>query len=119
MTASKQPPRGPYDGPVGVRRVGDEFIITAAQCDVETTCRASEYNAWRIFGALAAMLGVTLPKKVASSIQLGVSIATMGVDLPPDASIGQHVGAAMAAKKTAERMRRAGVDVNAARGRKP
>lgn len=69
LQESKQPERGPLDGPVSVNRYGDAFVITAKQGALETTCEVSEHNAWRLFGLLALMLGVSLPTKIAKGIR--------------------------------------------------
>lgn len=69
----KQPPRGPEDGPVNISRVGvgdGHLVIEATQGGEATSVRMSEYNAWRVFGSLALMLGISLPAKIGKEIKL-------------------------------------------------
>lgn len=69
---TKQPDRGPEDGPIGITRLDDETL--AIDCTTNGVLRrtiASEYNAWRLFGTLAVFLGIQLPKKLEKSIDLG------------------------------------------------
>lgn len=70
MADGKQPDRGPDDGPISVNRIGEALVITARQGALETRCEMSEYNAWRVFGCLAVMLGVRLPAKIGKAIKL-------------------------------------------------
>lgn len=76
MDDGKQPPRGPDDGPIEVRR--DPHREGWWQVSVSTpdgkqteTLRLSGFNAWRVFGLLAFMLGIPLPAKLQKEIKLG------------------------------------------------
>ena len=57
------------DGPVTVTKPGCKTVVieieTAGQIDRIAT---SEYNAWRLFGALSIALGLPLPPAVGKSI---------------------------------------------------
>ncbi len=81
---NKMPERSPKDGPVSVNRLGDDRICISAETlnlnPVEDPINnywresphyleMSEYNAWRIFGMLAIILGIELPKKVGKEIK--------------------------------------------------
>lgn len=93
---SKQPKRKPSDGPVGVKRCGEDGIaITATRYGVEGILIMSEYNAWRVFGLLALMLGVRLPKKVSETIKLGERLDAK-VGPPKDATFGDRLAFALA-----------------------
>ena len=65
-----QPERKPWDGPVEVLRVGDYISVSATDQATKSTIMMSEYNAWRVFGMLAVILGVPLPKYIAKAIKL-------------------------------------------------
>lgn len=67
----EQPERSDDDGPVEIQRVTEGLVISCTQEGETTRLHVSEYNAWRVFGMLALMLGVELPKKLAKSIKLG------------------------------------------------
>lgn len=67
---NKQPERKPWDGPVAVNRVGDYIDISATESGTQSTLRTSEYNAWRLFGMLAVILGIELPKNIVKAIKL-------------------------------------------------
>jgi hypothetical protein len=70
-----QPPRQPTDGPVAVRwadRSADDGVI---EVDVTTGGKMeritmSMFNAYRVFGMMALMLEVPLPKAVGKGIKL-------------------------------------------------
>lgn len=67
---NKQPERELSDGPVSVDRV-DQFIVLSARQDKKYEgMKVSEYNAWRLFGMLAVILGIELPKNIAKTIKL-------------------------------------------------
>lgn len=67
---NKQPERELSDGPVAVNRI-DQFIVLSAEQDKKYEgMKVSEYNAWRLFGMLAVVLGVELPKNIAKAIKL-------------------------------------------------
>jgi hypothetical protein len=66
-----QPPRQPCDGAVSVNlSPDDEVIVNVTPNGNEQAIVMSEYNAWRVFGMLALVLGVSLPRKIANSIKL-------------------------------------------------
>lgn len=67
----RQPDRLPGDGSVTVSRDGEfHFIVKVVTDCKEQSIRVSHANAWRVFGSLAVMLGIELPKKLAKSIRL-------------------------------------------------
>lgn len=71
MPSELQPPRCPGDGDVRLHRGdGDSFFFTVTQDGAEQTLWLSGFNAWRLFGMLAIMLGVPLPKKIGKAIKL-------------------------------------------------
>ena len=49
------------DGPVSVSRVRGGFDITCEQAGQSASIMIGHYNAWRVFGMLAVLLGVNLP----------------------------------------------------------
>lgn len=65
-----QPERKPWDGPIKVQRIGDYISISVEQNSEAQGMKISEYNAWRVFGMLAVILGVPLPKYIAKAIKL-------------------------------------------------
>lgn len=68
----KMPERAPSDGPIGVNRPAEGMIGITASTNGETQgIQMSEYNAWRVFGCLAMMLGIPLSKNVGKAIKLG------------------------------------------------
>lgn len=67
---SKQPKREPGDGPVAVNRFGGKILVSNTVDGVSSTVELSEYNAWRVFGMLAVILGVQLPKNIAQAIKM-------------------------------------------------
>lgn len=64
------PPRAPDDGPIGIRKDRGEYVLLTTQCGVESELRVSPHNAWRLFGSLALMLGIPLPKAIGRLIRL-------------------------------------------------
>lgn len=66
------PERGPKDGPVSVQRIEDRIAVSAITIDDEdhNFMEMSEYNAWRLFGMLAIILGIELPKKIGKEIRI-------------------------------------------------
>lgn len=67
----QQPERQPSDGPMTVERLEDGRWLISVETDGERqsiTCGG--FNVWRVFGSLAFLLGVALPKKVSKSIKL-------------------------------------------------
>ena len=68
--AKQMPPRKPEDGPVSANRSGEDRItLTVSHLGEMQQITMSEYNAWRAFGMLALMLGISLPKKLAETIR--------------------------------------------------
>lgn len=65
----KQAERAPHDGPVGVERRGDRIWITCETMGKTQAIDASLYNAARIFGALAVILGIKLSSAVSKAIK--------------------------------------------------
>jgi hypothetical protein len=70
MSEIQQPPREPCDGQVSVNRHKDELCISVTHNGQDQGLVMSEYNAWRVFGMLAMLLGVSLPKKIAKAIKM-------------------------------------------------
>ena len=71
MTDATQPARLPEDGEASVHRVNPDHICIAADLNGETQrVYVSNYNAWRLFGMLAFMLGIKLPAKLLREIKL-------------------------------------------------
>jgi hypothetical protein len=67
----KQPERSEHDGAVRVERnLKDEIIISVTHKGAEQTLVMGEFNAWRIFGMLAFLLGAKLSKALQSAIRL-------------------------------------------------
>lgn len=60
------PERQPGDGAVSLRRDKNMIVI---ECGSRVLI-VGEYNAWRIFGMLAVLLGIPLSKKVGKAIKL-------------------------------------------------
>lgn len=70
--AFKQPARLPVDGEVAVRRLDDDRIaIVVTTNGEEQSIVCSPYNATRVFGVLAVMLGIPLPSALGKAIKLG------------------------------------------------
>jgi hypothetical protein len=65
-----QPQRSEHDGQVEVRREGAIIILSATQHEHPHFLPVSEFNAWRLFVALAVVLGAQLPKKLLKSIRM-------------------------------------------------
>lgn len=66
-----QPPRAPSDGPVSVRTPTDDVVEIEATTDGKAQAISmSTYNAWRVFGMLALMLGIPLPPATGKAIRL-------------------------------------------------
>jgi hypothetical protein len=69
---NKQPKRAPSDGAIAVRRLPDgRIVISVVTNGIEGGVFMGEFNAWRVFGALALILGIKLSKKLGKSIYLG------------------------------------------------
>lgn len=71
MADYEMPPRQPGDGHMGVERVDDDHLrIYAVTEGQDQAIKVSDFNAWRLFGALSLMLGLPLPKNVSKSIKM-------------------------------------------------
>lgn len=71
-TDLKMPARQPLDGPIEVRRMGDnheEICIRVTNNDQARGVVMSEYNAWRVLGALSLLLGLPLSKAAQKAIK--------------------------------------------------
>lgn len=70
--AFRQQPRREADGPVAIDRdANDMLVISATTAGEQRAIRVSEYNASRLLGMLALMLGVRLNPTDAKAIKLG------------------------------------------------
>lgn len=72
MSGFKQAPRTERDGPFTIHWPGDDgtVIISVTDNGAEQTIRMSEYNAARLLGGLALVLGVPLSARVSKAIKL-------------------------------------------------
>lgn len=72
MSTGQQPPRGPKDGQIQIWNDGPDgdMCILVEHSGETQRIVLTEYNAWRVFGTLALLLGVQLPKKIAESLKL-------------------------------------------------
>lgn len=69
--AYQQPPRADHDGPVTVRRLEADGIRIAVTTNGTTEAiECSEYNASRVLGTLAVLLGVRIVPADAKGIKL-------------------------------------------------
>lgn len=70
----EQAPRRPEDGSVSILRAHDQelLLVKVTHDGQEQTIVMSEYNAARVFGMLALMLGIELPTKLGMAIHLGM-----------------------------------------------
>jgi hypothetical protein len=67
--------RQPGDGAVSASRpVPDKLAVTVTTDGKMQSLVMSEYNAARLFGMLALMLEIPLPRAVAKSVQIGGSV---------------------------------------------
>ena len=67
----KQPARRPEDGAVNIRREDDDhYTIEVTTNGVTQAVLASGFNAWRVVGMLAMMVGIPLPSWVGRAIKL-------------------------------------------------
>ena len=110
---------------MGVRRLDGDFIALDSTYDGKAeSLVVSEFNAWRIFGAMSLILGIPLSKAAGKAIKFdGASgePATMRFsrNLPPDAPLGQRLAAHLVDEKVVEKLKEQGYDVervSAARG---
>ena len=66
-----QAPRSDTDGPVSVKRPDDGFVVVeVTSAGKVESILMSEYNASRVFGMLAVMLGIPLSRDVGKAIKL-------------------------------------------------
>lgn len=70
MGKLEMPGREANDGPIGVSRDGRGIRISVVNAGKAEAIDCSEYNAWRILGALSLMLGVPLSKEAGRAIKL-------------------------------------------------
>jgi hypothetical protein len=71
MDDLKMPERQPGDGTASVQAPTDGVIAISVTTDGEAQAiTMSRYNAWRVFGMLALMLGLPLSAKVGKAIKL-------------------------------------------------
>jgi hypothetical protein len=71
MKMPMMPVREEGDGEVGVHRVNGKIQVTVTTNGETQSVLMSEYNAWRIFGMLSVMVGLSLPSVIAKAIKLG------------------------------------------------
>lgn len=64
------PGREANDGPISVKRDGRGIQVTVVNAGKQEMIDCSEYNAWRILGALSIMLGVPLSKEAQRAVKL-------------------------------------------------
>lgn len=67
----EQGPRSPDDGPIEVRLLGQDYQLVAVHKGVSQSITVSKYNACRLLGSLAFMLGARLRASVERKIQMG------------------------------------------------
>ena len=71
LDAQKLPARAPEDGAVRVASPrADVFTIYVCDHGEDQEIRMSRYNAYRVFGCLAMMLGFQLPASIGKRIKL-------------------------------------------------
>lgn len=66
MSEFEQPPKLDGDGDVSVQRIDAYFLL---KCGDESML-VSGYNACRLFGCIALMLGIPLGRKIGKAIKL-------------------------------------------------
>jgi hypothetical protein len=91
----KMPERKPSDGPIGITRAEDGYLII--DCD-DTAIKVSEYNAARIFGMLSLFLEIKLPQKLGEAIKLtpdGAQAPMMTVAFPEPQTLGEKLSTAL------------------------
>lgn len=117
----KMPDRQPEDGAMGVNRIGDGRIgIEVTDHGKHSAIAMSEYNAWRVFGALSLILGIPLTKAAGKAIVFGggtpeqPTTMRFSRNLPPDASLGQRLAAHLVDEMVVEKLRADGHDVELA-----
>ena len=71
MGAFKQPPRLDTDGAVHVQAIDDhqKLMVSVVDDGTEHTIVMSPFNASRVFGMLAMMLGIPLPPATGKAIK--------------------------------------------------
>jgi hypothetical protein len=73
------PERQPNDGAIGVRREDGYVVLTVDG----KSLRMSDFNAWRIFGAMSLLYHFTLPR----ALQKAICFVTPGKVLPSGAAV--------------------------------
>lgn len=94
MSAWRMPERLPTDGPIGVRRAGDDYLALDFNGH---EVRVSRYNAARLYGMLGMFLEIPLPKAMGKAIKLtppGVEL-NMSVEFPKPKSLGEALAQAL------------------------
>jgi hypothetical protein len=66
----RHPERSESDGPVHVERIENGLRLRVEHAGREQSIELSYYNAGRLFGTLAFMLGIELPNKIARALKL-------------------------------------------------
>lgn len=90
MSKWTMPNRLPTDGPMGVRRVGDDYLALDFNGHEVTVSR---YNAARLYGMLGMFLEIPLSKAMGKAIKLtppGVDL-NMSVEFPEPKSLGERL----------------------------
>jgi hypothetical protein len=64
------PEREASDGQIAVTRDGARIEVTVVNAGKQEMIDCSEYNAWRILGALSIILGVPLSKAAQRAVKL-------------------------------------------------
>ena len=62
--------RKPCDGPISVRREGEDILLCAEHNKVSQTIVVSEWNARRILVAMSLILELPLTKQAAKSVKI-------------------------------------------------
>ncbi len=93
-----QPPRGPTDGAISSHLHEDRgVLLQCVQDGKHQHLYASTYNAWRLFGALALVLGIELPARLGKAIRMsepdsGPNSITFGFTSGPRGDAPEGVG---------------------------
>ena len=62
--------RKPCDGPISVRREGEDILLCAEHNNVSQNLVVSEWNARRLLGALSVVLELPLTRAAAKTVQM-------------------------------------------------
>lgn len=62
--------RQPCDGPIEIKRDGNDIVICAEHNKVSQNLVVSEWNARRLLGALSVVLGLPLTRAAAKTVQM-------------------------------------------------